>query len=51
MLCIINYIRTSKANKDNILLPIKPALEKKIPVKNENYSIQFIFYTKKNKYS
>jgi len=50
ILCLINYIRNSKIDKFILLKTIKPALEKRIPLKNKNCLVQFISYIKKTKY-
>jgi hypothetical protein len=48
ILCIINYLQYSKKDIYKPLKAIKPVLEKKIPVKWENYAVQFVVYSKKN---
>lgn len=52
ILCIINYTQNSKGDKLSLIEPIKPALEKGIPIKNKRGSIRFIFYVRrKNLYN
>lgn len=51
ILCLINYVKNSRRDKFNLLKATKPVLKKEIPVKKEKYAIQFLIYTKKNKYS
>jgi len=50
ILCIINYRKNSKGDKLSLIEPIKPALEKKIPIKNKKGSISFIFYVRRKKF-
>ncbi len=50
ILCIINYTKNSKGDKFSLLETIKPALEKKIPIKNKKGSIHFIFYVRRKKF-
>jgi len=49
ILCIINYTQNLKVDKFRIIRTIKPALEKKIPIKNKKGSIHFIFYIRRKK--
>ncbi len=48
-LCLVNYLKDSK--KENFILSglVDPSLEVKIPVKKENYVVQFIIYSKNQK--
>ena len=48
ILCIIT--KNSKGDKFSLLENIKPALEKKIPIKNKKGSIHFIFYVRRKKF-
>lgn len=50
ILSIINYTQNSKGDKFSILETIKPALEKKIPIKNKKGSIHFIFYVRRKRF-
>lgn len=50
ILCIINYTQNSKGDKFCLLETIKPALEKKNPIKNKKGSIHFIFYVRRKKF-
>jgi hypothetical protein len=45
-LCLVNYLKDSKKEKFKLSESVKPTLEKKIPVKQENYLVQFIIYSK-----
>jgi hypothetical protein len=49
ILCLISNIQHSEEKLD-YLKPLKPIIEKIIPIKNEKTSVQFTFYKKKNKY-
>jgi hypothetical protein len=51
ILCLISNIQHSEEKKLDYLKPLKPIIEKIIPLKNEKTSVQFSFYLKKNKYS
>ncbi|MFW9820785.1 MAG: hypothetical protein ACFFE5_14340 [Candidatus Thorarchaeota archaeon] len=50
ILCLLSHIRNRKKDNSNLLGSIKPILEKTIQVKNENYFVQFILYSKKENY-
>ncbi len=50
ILCLLSHIRDIEKDNYNLLGDIKPLLEKRIPVKNEKYFVQFILYSKRESY-
>jgi len=50
ILCIINFTQNSERDKFSLLENVQPVFEKKVPIKNKNGSIHFIFYVGRKKY-